>query len=201
MFEYLASDFEDCGAFFTSYYAAGKEVPKLVAGLRAGWPGFIPAVLANPGHLPHVGQIIAHLPEPALKALPAAYPEISPFVSEKLAQILALGTNIDPSRLKPLGIELEDLRSIEGFPGIARFLFEEGSYTLSVENLEFIFQTVLGVDDLEPLRTRNYTTVTGIGNAVLSLRIERGFVDYLKNVLLRLEDNSRESVATILSII
>lgn len=201
MFEYLASEFENCDAFFTSYYAAGKEVPKLVAGLRAAWPGFIPAVLANPGHLPHVGQIIAHLPEPALNALPAAHPEISPFLSEKLAQILALGINIDPSRLKALGIELEDLRSVEGFPGIARFLFEEGFYTLSVENLEFIFQTVLGVGDLEPLRTRNYTTIAGIGNAVLSSRVERGFADYLKNVLRRLEDNSRESVATILSII
>ncbi len=201
MFEYLASEFENCGAFFTSYYVTGAEVPSLVAGLRAAWPGFVPAALDNPEHFSHVGQIIAHLPEPALKALPGAYPEISPFVSEKLAQLLALGINIDPSRLKALGIELKDLRGIEGFPGIARFLFEEGLYTLSVENLEFIFQTVLGIGDLEPLRTRNYTTVTGIGNAALSSKIERGFADYLKNVLLRLEDNSRESVATILSII
>ncbi|MER9082437.1 ATP-binding protein [Mesorhizobium sp. M0895] len=201
MFEYLASEFENCDAFFTSYYAAGTEVPKLVARLRAAWPGFIPAVLANLGHLTHMGQIIAYLPEPALKALPAAYSEISPFVSANLAQILALGIDFDPSRLKALGIELEDLSSIEGFPGIARFLFEEGFYKLTVENLEFIFRAVLGISDLEPLRTQHYTTVIGIGNAVLNSRIERNFVDYFKNVVLRLEGNSRESVAAILSIV
>jgi len=201
MFEYMASEFENCGAFFTSYYVTGAEVPKLVAGLRAAWSGFVPAALDNPEHLSHVGQIIAHLPEPALKALPGAYPEISPFVSENLAEILALGIDFDPSRLKPLGIELEDLARIEGFPGIARFLFEEGFYTLTVANLEFIFRAVLGVGDLQPLRIQNYTTVTGVGNAVLSSRIERGFEDYLKNVLLRLEGNSHESVAAILAIL
>lgn len=201
MFEYLASEFENCDNFFNNYYATGTEVPRLVAGLRAAWPGFIPTVLASLGHLSHVGQIIAHLPEPTLKALPVAYPEISTFVSENLARILALGIDINPSRLKALGIELEDLSSIEAFPGVARFLFEEGFYTLTIENLEFIFRAVLGWSDLEPLRTQHYTTVTGIGNAFLSSRIEQGFVHYLKNVLLRLEDNSRESVAAILSII
>ncbi|NEW91434.1 ATP-binding protein [Rhodopseudomonas sp. BR0M22] len=201
MFEYFASDFENCQAFFARYYAAGREVPKLIAGLRATWPGFIPAVLANLRYLSHVGQVIAHLPEPALKALPVAYPEISPFVSEKLAQILALGIDVDPPRLKALGVELVDLSSIEGFPGIARFLFDEGLYTLSVENLEFIFRVILRVDDLGPLRSQNYTTIKGTGNAALISRIERDFVDYLKNVLLRLEDNSRESVVAVLSII
>lgn len=201
MFEYLASEFASCGAFFTSYYVTGAEVPKLVAGLRAAWPGFIPAALDNPAHLSHVGQIIAHLPEPALKALPGAYPEISSFVSENLAEILALGIDFDPSRLKPLGIEVEDLARIEGFPGIARYLFQEGLYTLTIANLEFIFRAVLGVSDLQPLRIQNYTTVTGTGNAVLTSRIERGFESYLKNVLLRLESNSHESVGAILAII
>lgn len=201
MFEYLASDFENCDTFFLSYYSSGTAVPKLIAGLRTAWPGFIPAVLDNLRHLPHICQIIAHLPEPALKTLPAAHPEISSFISANLAQILALGVDFDPSRLRHLEIELEDLSSIEDFPGIARFLFDEGFYTLTIENIEFIFEKVLGAGDLEPLRIQHYTTVASIGNAVLSSRIERGFVDYLKNVLLRLEGNSRESAATILSII
>lgn len=201
MFEYLASEFENCGAFFASYYVTGTEVPKLVGGLRAAWPGFVPAILDNPEHLYHVAQVIAHLPDPALKVLRGSDPEISPFLSEKLAEILALGIDFDPSRLKLLGFEVKDLASIEGFPGIARFLFEEGLYTLTVENLEFIFRAVLGVGDIKPLRIQNYTTVTSIGNAVLSSRIERGFGDYLKNVLLRLEGNSHESVAAIRAIL
>ncbi len=201
MFEYLASEFESCGAFFTSYYAAGTEVPKLVAGLLTAWPGFVPAILANLEHLPHVGQLVAHLPKPELEALPSAHPKIVPFVSESLAKILALGIDIDPSRLKTLGVEVEDLGSIESFSGTTRFLFEEGLYTLTVENLEFVFGAILGIGDLEPLRTQQLTTVNGIGNAVLSSRIERSFANYLTNVLLRLENNTRESAATIVFVI
>lgn len=201
MFEYLASDFDNCGAFFASYYAVGRGVPKLVSGLHAVWPEFILTILADLKHLSHVGQIIAHLPEPDLKTLPVTYPEISRFVSDNLARVLALGIDIDPSRLKVIGIELEDMRSIEGFPEIARFLFEEGLYSISINNLEFIILEILQYDKTGPLRMNNYTTIIEIDNLFLNSRIERGFVDYIENVLLRLEDNSHESVAAILSII
>lgn len=201
MFEYLASDFENCEAFFTSYYATGSEVPKLVAGLLATWSDFIPTVLEDPKNLLHIGQIIAQLPELELQRIPDAHPYVRKFISENLGQILALGINIEHSRLKDLGVELEELSGIEGFPEIARFLFEQGFYTLTVENLEFIFREFLGISDLEPSRAQNYTTVTRLGSAVLSSRIERSFGDYLKNVLLQLEDNSHESVDAILSII
>ncbi len=201
MFEYLASDFENCEVFFTSYYAAGREVPKLVSGLQAMWPDLIPTVLSNIKHLSHVGQIIAHLPEPTLRDLPAEYPEISSFISENLARVLALGIDIDFDRLKAIMIELKDMRSIEAHHKIAQFLFDEGLYSISIENIEFIFQKILRIDDLGPLRMQNYTTIDGVSNASLSSRVERNFVDYLKNVLLRLEDNSRESVTAILSII
>src|SRR5690606_26322876 len=141
MLDYMASDFENCGAFFASYYVAGAEIPKLVDGLQATWAGYIPAILEESG-FSHVGQVIAHLSEQALEALPVTYPEVSQFVSENLAQVLALGIDFDPSRLALLGIEVRDLSSVEGFPGVARFLFEGGFYTLSIENLEFIFHAV-----------------------------------------------------------
>jgi hypothetical protein len=114
---------------------------------------------------------------------------------------LAHGIDFNPARLKFLKIELENLSDLERFPGVYRFLFEEGLYSLTVENLEFVFRAILGIEDLEPLRTQHFTTVTGISNLALRSRVERGFVQYLKDVLLRLENNSRESLASIISII
>lgn len=200
MFDYIASDFENCGAFFASYYVAGAEIPKLVDGLQATWADYIPAILDESG-FSHVGQVIAHLSEQALEALPVTYPEVSQFVSENLAQVLALGIDFDPSRLALLGIEVRDLSSVEGFPGVARFLFEGGFYTLSIENLEFIFHAVLGANDLAHLRTQNFTTLTGMGNPKLISRIEDGFELYLKDVLLPLQSNTRESVTAILNLL
>lgn len=201
MFAHMASGFEGCGAFFTSYYAAGAEVPRLVAGLVASWPDFVPTILADSAHLPHVGQVAANLPGPELRALASEYPELPSFLSENLARVLALGIDIEPPSLEALDIEARDLASLEIFPAITRFLFEQGRYALAVENLEFIFRVMLGVADLDSLRAQNLTTVNRIDNPALSSRIERDFPGYLKNVLLRLEGNTRESAATIVSVL
>lgn len=201
MFEHLAAQFEHCGGFFSSYYALGTKVPELVSGLVRNWTGFIPAIIAGSKHISHVVQVITHLPDRALETLSETYPGISQFVSDHLPQILALGIEFDPSRLKSLEVQMTKLQSIERFPGIARFLFEEGLYKLNVDNLEFIFQTVLGTSDTDALRTRHYTTVLETADDALSSRIEDGFADYLRDVLLELPNNTQESVAAVQSII
>lgn len=201
MLEYISSHFEGCDQFFLSYYATGKHVPALVAGLVRAWTGFIPAIIAGPKHLYHVVQVIAHLPDRTLATLPETYPEISQFLSEHLPQVLASGIDFDPSRLEILKIQMPNLQSIERFPGIARFLFEQGLYKLTVDNLEFIFQTVLGAGNADALRIRHYTTVLEAADDALSSRIESGFADYLSDVLLELPHNTQESVAAVQSII
>jgi hypothetical protein len=201
MFEYLASQFEHCEGFFSSYYATGMKVPALISGLVRNWKSFIPAIIASSKHLSHVVQVIAHLPDSALETLPEKYPGISQFVSDHLPQILALGIDFDRSRLKTLDIQMTKLQTIERFPGIARFLFEERLYKLTVDNLEFIFQAVLGTSDADALRTRHYTTVLETADDALSSRIEDGFADYVRDVLLELPHNKQESVVAIQSII
>lgn len=201
LFEFIESDFEKCEAFFTTYYATGAKIPALVSGLVETWAGFVPAAIATPRNLSHVAQIIAHLPAQTLEALPGKYPDISGFVSVHLPQILALGIDFEPARLKHLGIEIADLPAIEGFAGIARFLFEEGLYRLTIDNVEFIFRAVLGLGDPHLLRTQHYTTVIKAANAVLISRIERNFGNYLKDIILKLEENSQESIPAILSVI
>lgn len=201
MFGYLQSEFDTIDNFFTSYYASGTQVPKFVAGLVRSWSGFIPAILVNPRHLPHFAQLIAHLPLATLEALPEKYSELPKFLAANLAQILALGVGFEPSRLEALGFELESLRSVDGFPGITRFLFETGLYTLTIDNLDYAVQNVLGEGDMQSLHTRHYTTISQIANDPLTARIEREFAGHLKLVLTGLPDNRQESTATILDIL
>jgi len=201
MFGYLASEFETIDAFFTSYYASGTQVPQFVAGMVRSWPDFIPAILASPRHLPHLAQLIAHVPLTTLEALPEKHPELPDYLAVHLAEILALGVDFEPSRLEALGFELESLRSVDGFPGIARFLFEGGLYALTIDNLDYAFQAVLGEGDVQSLRTRHYTTIFQTANDPLTARIERDFAAHLKLVLLALPNNRDESVPAILSLL
>lgn len=201
MFGYLESEFDTIDSFFTSYYASGTQVPKFVAGMVRSWVGFIPAILVNSKHLPHFAQLIAHLPLATLEALPEKYAELPKFLAANLAEILAQGVAFEPSRLEALSFELKSLRSIDDFPGIARFLFEAGLYTLTIDNLDYAVQTVLGEGDMQSLHTRHYTTISQIANDPLTTRIEREFAEHLKLVLIGLPDNRQESTATILAII
>ncbi|GHH25059.1 putative membrane protein YobI [Sphingomonas glacialis] len=201
MFGYLESEFDTIDDFFTSYYAFGTQVPNFVAGMVRSWAGFIPAILVNPKHLPHLAQLMAHLPLATLEALPEKYAKLPEFLAANLAEILALGVGFEPSRLEALGFELESLRSVDGFPGIARSLFEAGLYTLTIDNLDYAVQTVLGESDTQSLHTRHYTTISHIANDPLTARIEREFAGHLKLVLIGLPDNRQESTGTILAIL
>jgi hypothetical protein len=201
LFELISSDFEVCEAFFKAYYATGTEVPNLISALVETWEGFIPAVIASTENVSHVAQIIAHLSERALGELPVKYPEISDFASYNIPNILSLGIDFEPARLKFLEVEIDDLAAIEDYPGTARFLFEQGLYQLTIANVEFIFRVMLGKTNSEALRTQHYTTVRNSENTALISRVERDIGFYLQNVLLRLEENSQERLPAILSII
>lgn len=201
LFESIESDFEKCEAFFSAYYASGVAVSTLISGLVKKWVGFIPAVMGSSANLSHIAHIIAHLPTTDLAVLPRKYPRISDFVSENLPEILALGIDFEPSRLKLLDIETTDMSAIESYPAITRLLFDEGLYQLSIENVDFIFQSILGIQDRNGPHKKHYTSVLNTENALLIGKIDRSFGEYLENVLLGLEDNTEESLPAILLII
>lgn len=201
MFGYLKSEFDKIESFFTVYYASGTQVPQFVAGMVESWTGFIPAILANRRHLRHFAQMIAHLPLATLEVLPKKYAKLSEFLATNLAGILSLGVGFDPSRLAALDFEVESLRSIDGFPGVARFLFEAGLYTLTIDNLDYAVQSILGEGDSQSLYERHYTTISRIASDPLTARVKRESARHMKLVLTGLPDNRQESTATILAIL
>jgi len=201
LFGLIALDFQKSDAFFTAYYARGVAVSAIVSGLVKAWDGFVSAAMGDTSNLQHMAHIIARLPTRDLAALPGKYPGLSEFVAANLQQILALRIDFEASRLKLLQIETTDLSSIKDHPGIARYLFDEGLYQLSVGNVDFIFRSLLGIQDLKSLHEQHYTTVLKAGDATLITKIETNFGDYLNHILLHLPDNTEESVSGILAII
>ncbi|MGO7687061.1 ATP-binding protein [Rhizobium ruizarguesonis] len=201
LLEFIASDFDDCGDFFATFYARGRGVPTLITTLTRSWPDFVTAAIESSANLTHVARIITHLPEANLKSIAGKNPALAEFVSEKLPDILALGIDFAPERLELLGIEATDLSAIERYPGFIRLIFDRGLYELSIENLDFIFRNVLGINaDAKPLE-QNYTLMLEADSRPLLAKANGNFGNYLKNVLLRLPDNRFESVPAILSVI
>lgn len=201
LLDFIASNFDGCETFLSSYYARGVWVTALILGLARAWPGFVPAALASPTKFMHVARIITHLSNGDLKGLASRYPTLSDFVSERLADILAQGVDVPAERLQPLNIEATDLATVETHPGVIRILYDEGLYKISIDNLNFIFRVVLGIGNADRSREQNYTLALETGSAPLLAKIDARFDEYLRNVLLRLPDNSQESISAIQRVI
>lgn len=202
LFEFISSKFESCGDFFGAYYAGGGDVPALLSGLANAWEGFVPTAIASPRNVSHVTQLLSKLPLESLESLAKDDSQLAQFVSVNLPEILARAPELAPERLVCLGFEVRDLASIREHTGIVRFMFEKGLFELTIANLEFAYQEILGENDLEAFRARNYTALRSVNdNAALMDRIERSFDVYLKDVLLGLQGNSGEDASAILDII
>lgn len=198
---FISSDFEGCEDFFETYYAVGKSRSALLSQLSERWKRYIPTILASPKALSHVTQLIASVPEGTLKKLSDNAGELSDFVSGSLPQILAQMPELAPERVAGLGIEVRDLDAIGEHPAIARFMFENGLFQLTISNLQHIYQKILGGNDLALFRTANYTALRQIDDPNLLGKIENDFGTYFRSVVLGLDANSHEDVAAILAIL
>ncbi len=183
LFEFLSNEFETCEEFFDVYYTSGRNILALLSGLLDYWKGFIPAVISSPNNIVHVSQLVASLQESKLKMLAKDFDGVPKFVSEKLPEILVNVPELEPERLLCLNFEVKDLNSIKEHSEIARFMFEQGLFELTIANIEYVFEVILGEKNLESLRTRNYTTIRSASNAVLKTRVERDFDSYLRDIL------------------
>lgn len=198
---FISSNFDECDAFFAVYYERGKRISDLTSRLIDKWPGFVSTARKSADSLTHIARFIAHLPESHLRALHQKDSGISEFVSINLSEILASGVDFEPERLKLLSFEVRDLKSVQPYPAVARLLTNEGLYQVSIENMEFAFRDVLGLAAANELQTRHYSTVLNSGSAALIDKIDDDFALYLTSVLLKLDDNTEETVSTIIKVL
>lgn len=201
LLEFLSSNFEHCEDFLNIYYSSGHEVAKLLSGLASTWEGLVSTAIASSNNISHVTKLVANLPESSLKNLARDNEELPEFVSTNLPEILVNAPELSPERLACLEFEVKDLAAIKEYSEIVRFMFEKELFELTIANIEYVYQAILGENDLEPLRERNYTTIRSTKSNSLIKRVEREFDNYFNDVLLSLEGNVKEHASAILAVL
>ncbi len=201
LFELLSSQFESCEDFFDAYYTSGRDVAGLLSGLVKAWKGLVPTVIASPNNISHVTQLVSNLPETSLRQLARDFEELPEFVSANLPEILVNSPELEPERLACLDFEIKDLAAIKEHSEIVRVMFEEELFELTISNLEYVYQEILGENDLESLHEKNFTTIRSTNSAPLINRVERDLHRYLHEILLELQENSKEVASAILDVI
>lgn len=201
LFEFIASHFDGCEDFFEAYYTTGRAVPRLLSRLANEWKQFVPTAIASKRNLSHITQLVVNLPEGSLENLARDCVEFPDFVAANLPEILELAPDLAPERLERIGFEVRNLPAIGTHTGIVRFMVRKGLFELSIANLEHVYREVLGENKLTSFRERNYTTIQSITDPTLKTRVERDFDSYFTDVLLQLDDNSKEDAEAIIDIL
>nr|WP_034960337.1 hypothetical protein [Erythrobacter longus] len=201
LFTFLANEFSRHEDFFRSYYSNGMHVDDLLIGLSAAWPLLVPAMLESSMRNDHLARLIEEVPPDLLGKLASEHRELGEYLSKELPDVLALTDSLDPSRLEPLKLAVEDLSALADRPQIVRSLFEAGHYRLTVANLDFIHSSVLDRTDVDGLHRRHLSTLREIGPRPLLIRVEDGFEEYFENVLMQLDRNEEEGLPAMLEVL
>lgn len=201
LFEFISSEFERCEDFFEAYYNSGHSVKGLLSELATAWKDFVPTAIASPKNISHTTQLIASLPENMLESLATDFDELPNFTSERLPEILMNAPGLEPKRLTCLGFKVKNLAAIKEHPTTVHLMFEERLFELTIANLEYAYQSILGNSDLEPLRVSNFTTLRLTNSAALMRLIECDFERYFIDVLLELDGNSKEDASAIKAVL
>ncbi len=201
LFRFLETEFSERQEFFQAYYSTGTYTEKLLVGLSAAWPRFVPAVLESPMRNTHLASLIEHVPAKVLGQLAGDHPRLGEYLSDALPDILSRTEGLDPSKLQPLAIQVQDLSAIGKRPEIVRSLFEDGHYRLSLENLDFIYVSVLGQPDVAGLHRRHFTSLLANGSEALLDRVRSEFGIYFENVLSHLDINDDEALPALLELL
>lgn len=201
LFAFLANEFSKHQDFFRSYYANGVRVEELLTGLSAAWPELVPAMLESSMRNDHLARLIEQVPSDLLGKLSSEQPKLGEYLAKKLSDVLALTEGLEPSRLEPLSLAVDDLSTLEDRPQIVRSLFEAGHYRLTIGNLDLIFSSLLGQVDVDALHRRHLSTLREVGSQPLLDRLGDGFEEYFENVLMRLDENEEEDVSAMLNVL
>ena len=195
------TEFADYQEFFEAYYSTGTRIDKLLMGLSAAWPGLIPAVLESPIRDAHLANLIEHASVEVLSEVAGGHPELGAYLAGALPGILSHAEGLDPVKLEPLAIQVQELLAIKKYPQIAGALFQSGHYSLSVENFDFIYVSVLGQSDIEGLHRRHLSSLRELKSKPLLDRVESEFGVYFETVLCRLDGNDDESLSALLDLL
>lgn len=201
LFRYIMEEFSNCEDFFMAYYSSGSYVPKFLQQLANVWSDFVLTVLSSPNSLVHVVQLIGGLTECSLKSISRDVEEFPVFVSENLSDILISSPELKPERFVLLNFDVKDFDVIKDHSDIVNSMFEAGLFELTLANIEFVYQVILGEGDLAPLHTRNFATIRATNSIALINRIESNFEHYLCNILLSIKTNTEEDASAILDVI
>lgn len=198
---YIEGHFDKCGDFFSSYYARGKFVERLVSKLVTEWPSFPSVALRSAQFSAHAARILAFAPENFFSSRSPAIVSLRRVLSDNLNSVLSENVRFEFTRLEAIQVCVKSLHAIVHFKDAASFIVDERLYKISIENIRLVMEQIIGQPNLGELETLNFTAIRKYADGSLLAHIDANFETYLSDVLLKLENNGFEDTAAIIEVL
>lgn len=199
--DYITNNFDLCDAFFSSYYASGSQISSLLRSLTKKKRGFVSECLQSKESSLHVAHLLAAHSSTELCENLNEDEALSDFLNSGLAEVLNHNSDFEIGKLTALRCQVSEVASISAYGSAVKFVVENTLYSISKENIRFILEEFYQIDGLDVLDTQHYTKLRETDDDVLCGYVEQNFAQYLEGVLLKSENNSKETVQTIISVL
>lgn len=195
--KYIADNFANAQDFLESYYTSGKSVHDFMETLSGGWAGFAEAAVETRNAADHVAHILSALPASAFTAASAQNSAIRNYLSDHLVDVLNTGLDFELGKLNTLSVEVLSLADINEHSSASKYVVENSLYRVTFDNIHWVMKANLQTQDLEALKTQNFSTIRSYAPEYLRQHVRGNFQTYLDDVLLALEDNTEEHLGAI----
>lgn len=199
--EFMATHVDDCEDFFQSYYARGAHVERLVSELVGRWPSFLVAALKSALGVSHAARFLAYAPDGVLVRGAPGGLALARFASQEMSRILGERVDFNLGHLKALQIQITDISALADYDEVVSYVASEGLYRISLGNILQIMEQVVRFPDLRNLETRHFSSLREAKYQPLLQRVGSNFEIYLRDVLLKLEDNTAEDLPAIIEVL
>lgn len=195
--KYIADNFANAQDFLESYYTSGKRVHDFIEALSGGWAGFAKAAVETRNAAEHVAHILNALHANAFTETSPQNRAIRDYLSDHLVDVLNTGLDFELGKLITLGVEVLSLADITEHSNASKYVVENSLYRVTFDNIHRVMKASLQTQDLEALKTQNFSTIHSCAPEYLRQHIWDNFQTYLDDVLLALEDNTEEHLDAI----
>ncbi|WP_430414270.1 hypothetical protein [Parasphingorhabdus sp.] len=202
--KYISENFEQSETFLKSYYKQGRKVDGLLKTLTKDWPTFLEAISNTEVDSDHLRNVLSHADDMITTQL-RSEEQVCEYISEN-AELLFLDnppSTKEAELLQKLEVKFANLQMLESIETLQQISMQHDLYRLNTANVLYILTDGLeeGNKALQQANTANYSRILASDSASLKGYVEKNIATYVSDVFLRLEENTREDEAAIISLL
>lgn len=206
--ELISKKFDTSDDFFQAYWISGRNVESFTQVLAKTWPEYALLSINSEQSSKHIARIISYVSPQHVAELMNTGLALTNYLSRNSHAVFS--ENIPflngYNSLKQIAVQVDNIKTIENLDELLLYIYENSLYSINVANVNFNLTkfSKMSDDAINPQENcliSNYTTIANYSEPPLIDYINANINEYIENVALVIETNTRENKESIIKLI